>query len=112
MKKLEEKVLNQPEFTSAAVDRGNYATKFLYMWVKAMTDYYNVFTKTKPLRDRKIEMTKLAEEKALELKIKKMELEQVKQRIQELEELFEEKNRQKDELTTKITECQIKLERA
>jgi dynein heavy chain, axonemal len=42
IKKMDEKILNQPEFTFAAVERCSFATKFLYMWCKAMVDYYKV----------------------------------------------------------------------
>lgn len=45
IKKLDEKILNQPEFTFAAVERCSFATKFLFMWVKAMVDYYKVIIK-------------------------------------------------------------------
>jgi len=44
IKKLEEKITCRPEFTFNAVERTSYATKFLYMWVKAMWDYYKVYT--------------------------------------------------------------------
>lgn len=42
IRKMEEKILNQPEFTLAAVERCSFATKFLFMWCKAMVDYYKV----------------------------------------------------------------------
>jgi len=63
IKKLEEKCAGRPEFTFAAVERCSFATKFLYMWCKAMMDYYKVFTETKPLREKLVEMRKIVEEK-------------------------------------------------
>jgi dynein heavy chain len=51
VKKLEEKVINQPEFSLQAAEKCSYACKFLFMWVKAMYDYFRVFTDTKPLRE-------------------------------------------------------------
>lgn len=56
IKKLEQVVVCRPEFTFSAVERCSHATKFLYMWVKAMMDYFKVFTETKPLREKLIEM--------------------------------------------------------
>jgi len=85
---LEEKVIPQPEFNIDAVKNCSFATKFLYMWVKAMYDYYRVYTETKPLRDQLIAMRKIVEEKTAELKIKKEELEKVNAKIRELEEMY------------------------
>lgn len=47
------------------------------MWVKAMYDYYRVYTETRPLREQLIAMRKIVEEKTAELKIKKDELERI-----------------------------------
>lgn len=61
-----------------------------------MVDYYKVFTETKPLRDKLVEMRKIVEIKQAELRVKKEELEKVNKRIRELEELFAEKMRVKE----------------
>lgn len=81
IKKMEEKILNQPEFTLAAVERCSFATKFLFMWCKAMVDYYKVYTETKPLREKLIEMRRIVDEKTKELKIKKEALEKINKTI-------------------------------
>ncbi|CAD8156782.1 unnamed protein product [Paramecium pentaurelia] len=112
IKKLEEKVIPQPEFNIDAVKNCSFATKFLYMWVKAMYDYYRVYTETKPLRDQLIAMRKIVEEKTAELKIKKEELEKVNAKIRELEEMYNQKILEKEDLQNKMKECEIKLERA
>lgn len=44
--------------------------------------------------------------------MKKEALDKVNQRIQHLENLFNEKIQQKEHLTQKINECQLKLDRA
>ncbi len=87
--------MNRPEFTFSSVERCSFATKFLYMWVKAMADYYKVYTETKPLREKLVEMRKIVEEKTAELKIKKDALDKINSKIKSLEDLFEEKMRQK-----------------
>ena len=68
------------------------------MWVKAMYDYYRVFTDTKPLREQLIQMRKIVEEKTAELRVKKDALERINNRIRELEDLFEQKLIEKEEL--------------
>ena len=112
VKKLEEKVLNQPEFTLIGAEKCSFACKFLYMWVKAMYDYFRVFTDTKPLREQLVSMRKIVEEKTAELRIKKEALEFINNKIRELEALFEAKIIEKGELEKKMKECEIKLERA
>ena len=89
IRKLEEKVLNQPEFTLASVEKCSFATKFLYMWCKAMYDYYRVFTDTKPLREQLVAMRKIVDEKTAELKLKKDALEKINNKIRELEDMYE-----------------------
>lgn len=85
--------MTRPEFTFASVERCSFATKFLYMWVKAMMDYYKVYTETRPLREKLVQMRKIVEEKTAELKIKKDALEKINKKIQELEDMFNEKMR-------------------
>ena len=70
IKKLEEKVLGQSDFNFEAVARCSFACKFLFLWCQAMVDYYKVFTETKPLRDKLVEMRKIVEVKQAELRIK------------------------------------------
>lgn len=43
-----------PEFNIQSAERCSYATKFLFMWVKAMADYYKVYSDSKPLREKLI----------------------------------------------------------
>lgn len=63
IKTLDAKCLSRPEFTFSAVERCSFATKFLFMWVKAMMDYYKVFVETKPLREKLVAMRKIVQEK-------------------------------------------------
>lgn len=77
-----------------------------------MQMYYEVFTNTKPLREKLVAMKKVVAEKTEELREKKEALDKVNQRIQDLENQFNEKIMQKEQLTSKINECQLKLDRA
>lgn len=93
IKQLEKNVVSKPEFNYQSVERCSYATKFLYLWVNAMLGYHKVYSETRPLREKLIEMRKIVEEKTAELKIKKDALDKINKRIQELESLFNEKMR-------------------
>lgn len=81
IKKLEEKVIPQPDFNLQSVERCSFATKFLYMWCRAMYDYYNVYVKTQPLRETLEKTNKLLEEKTAELRVKKEALEKINRKI-------------------------------
>ena len=71
-----------------------------------------VYTTTQPLREKLIEMRGIVAEKTAELLVKKDMLDKVNARIQLLEANFNEKIQQKEMLTNKINECQLKLDRA
>ena len=49
--KLENKIMNNKDFTYQRASECSYALKFLYSWVKAIYDYHKVYTETQPLRD-------------------------------------------------------------
>lgn len=83
--------MNQPDFTYSKIESSSYACKYLFLWVKAMVDYYKVFTETKPLREKLVTVKKLVEEKTIELKLKKDALEEVNKKIAELQKAFDEK---------------------
>ena len=82
------------------------------MWCKAMYDYYRVFTDTKPLREQLVAMRKIVDEKTAELRVKKEALERINNKIRELEEMYDQKILEKEELQNKMKECEVKLERA
>ncbi len=52
VKKLQDKVLVDPEFTFERAKATSYTIQFLYLWVKAMVDFNKVFLETKPLREK------------------------------------------------------------
>lgn len=58
------------------------------------------------------EMKKIVDEKTEQLRIKKEELAKVNKKIRQLQAAFDEKIKLKEELTAKINECEIKLDRA
>ena len=63
VKKLEAVCISNPDFNRENMERCNVATKFLYLWVNAMYEYYTVYTTTKPLREKLESMRKILNEK-------------------------------------------------
>ena len=70
------------------------------------------YVRAGPLRQQMEDMRKIVAEKEAELKIKKESLQAINDKIQELESAFREKVKLKDELTRKITDCELKKDRA
>lgn len=91
IKKLDAGPLQNPKWSLEAAQKSSYAVQFLWSWVKAMSDYYKVFTTTQPLREKLVDMKRVVAEKTEELKIKKDALEKVNSRIAFLEQQFNEK---------------------
>lgn len=83
--------MGDPTFNLESVAKCNVASKYLFLWVQAMYDYYTVYTTTKPLREKLIFMRKLVEEKNASLAIKKSELAKINKKIAELESTFNAK---------------------
>jgi dynein heavy chain len=105
-------VIPHPKFTEKDAYGGSKATGYLYGWVKCMYDYFRVYTDTKPIREELAKMKQIVEEKSAELAVKKAALEKINAKIRSLQQQFDEKKKQQEDLTKKIRECEVKLERA
>jgi dynein heavy chain len=88
------------------------ATYYLFLWVDCILNYMEINEKTRPIRDKLEEVTKILDEKTAFLEKKKSELAASTKRLKELEDLYNEKINLKEELFRRINECNIKLERA
>ena len=84
IKRLQEKIMSDSEFTYERAKGASYAIQFLYLWVKAMYDFNKVFNETRPLREKLEATQKLLAEKTAELKIKMDALEEVNNKIRSL----------------------------
>ena len=84
IKKLQEKCLPDPDFTLDRAKTCSYAVQFLYLWVKAMYDFHNVFNSTRPLREKLEATQKLLSEKTAFLKEKMDSLNAVNKKIEDL----------------------------
>jgi dynein heavy chain, axonemal len=110
--KVEQGCFSNPNFNLESAKHSSYAVQFLFAWVKAMVDYFKVYTETKPLREKLGVMQKIVEEKTAELRLKKEALDEINGKIAELEQMFADKVAQKEKLTFDIMQCEIKLDRA
>jgi dynein heavy chain len=84
IKKLNEKIMGDPEFTLDRAKSSSYAIQFLFLWVKAMFDFNKVFNETRPLREKLEGTQKMLAEKTAFLKTKMDALDAVNKKIQEL----------------------------
>lgn len=112
IKGLRDKVISNPEFEYDKVARSSFAAKYLQMWVKCMFLYNEVYTKTEPLRKELAILKKQVEEKQAFLRKKKAELEEINQKIDMLTKKYQDSMKEQAMLKQKITECEVKLERA
>lgn len=52
IEKIEKVCMKDPKFNEKDAYNGSKASGYLFNWVKAMYEYYTVFTNTKPLREQ------------------------------------------------------------
>jgi dynein heavy chain len=78
----------------------------------AMYSFNQIYLNTQPLREREAEVKQLVAEKTAMLQLKKKTLEGVIGKIAALEKSFNDCILKKEELTKKILECEVKLDRA
>lgn len=91
IKKLQEKILVDPQFTLDRAKTASYAIQFLFLWVKAMYDFNKVFNETRPLREKLQATQKLLAEKTAFLKQKMDALNAVNAKIKSLEQMLDQK---------------------
>lgn len=112
IQKLDQQCKSNPMFTAKDTAKANFAIQFLFKWVDAMYNYYKIFTETKPLREQLEVSQKIVAATQEKLKVKKEALDLINTKIRNLEDTLAEKSALKDDLTKKIKECEIKLDRA
>ena len=100
-------IWNEKEMKNSSL--ANY---YIYLWVECILNYTEINERTKPIRDKLEEVSKILEEKTSFLEQKKAELEASTKRLKALEDLYNEKTNFKEDLFRKIKECNIRLERA
>ncbi|XP_062999548.1 dynein axonemal heavy chain 3 [Elgaria multicarinata webbii] len=112
MKRIREKFINHPDFQPAVIKNVSSACEGLCKWVRAMEVYDRVAKVVAPKRVRLWEAEGLLDIQMQKLNTKRAELKNVMDRLQALNDEFENKNNQKKELEDNIEVCSQKLIRA
>ncbi|XP_053132344.1 dynein axonemal heavy chain 3 isoform X3 [Hemicordylus capensis] len=112
MKRIREKFINHPDFQPAVIKNVSSACEGLCKWVRAMEVYDRVAKVVAPKRERLREAEGLLAIQMQKLNKKRAELKNVIDRLQALNDEFEEMNNRKKELENNIDICSQKLVRA
>ncbi len=70
IEKIDKVCIDHPKFNEKDAYQASKACGYLFNWVKAMYDYYKVYTSTRPLREQLESVKKIVEDKKRELKEK------------------------------------------
>ena len=112
IKKIREKFINNPEFQPSVIKNVSSACEGLCKWVRAMEEYDRVTKVVAPKKERlKLAQDELSVQMEL-LSVKRAELKEVEDRLQNLNDHFAEIIKKKKELENKIELCSEKLIRA
>uniref|UniRef100_A0A8B9DQE6 Dynein axonemal heavy chain 3 n=1 Tax=Anser cygnoides TaxID=8845 RepID=A0A8B9DQE6_ANSCY len=112
MKRIRERFINHPDFQPAVIKNVSSACEGLCKWVRAMEVYDRVAKVVAPKRERLRTAEQLLDVQMQKLKTKQAELKEVVDRLQALNDDFENMNDRKRELENNIELCSKKLVRA
>ncbi|XP_038618403.1 dynein heavy chain 3, axonemal [Tachyglossus aculeatus] len=112
MKRIRERFIDHPDFQPAVIKNVSSACEGLCKWVRAMEVYDRVAKVVAPKRERLREAEGKLEVQMQKLNLKRAELKLVVDRLQALNDEFEDMNRRKKELEDNIELCSQKLIRA
>lgn len=91
MQKMNDVVLNKKEFKLTAVERTSHATKYLYLWVKAIVEFTNKWNETDPIRLKAKQSKLILDQKSKELEEKKKELKNINDALIDLQRSLDDK---------------------
>uniref|UniRef100_A0A673U890 Dynein axonemal heavy chain 3 n=1 Tax=Suricata suricatta TaxID=37032 RepID=A0A673U890_SURSU len=112
MKRIRERFIDHPDFQPAVIKNVSSACEGLCKWVRAMEVYDRVAKVVAPKRERLREAEGKLNTQMQKLNQKRGELKLVEDRLQALNDDFEEKNTKKKTLEENIEICSQKLIRA
>ncbi|XP_011917766.1 PREDICTED: dynein heavy chain 3, axonemal [Cercocebus atys] len=112
MKRIRERFINHPEFQPTVIKNVSSACEGLCKWVRAMEVYDRVAKVVAPKRERLREAEGKLDAQMQKLNQKRAELKLVVDRLQALNDDFEEMNTKKKNLEENIEICSQKLVRA
>uniref|UniRef100_A0A8C8EDP7 Dynein axonemal heavy chain 3 n=1 Tax=Otus sunia TaxID=257818 RepID=A0A8C8EDP7_9STRI len=112
MKRIRERFIDHPDFQPAVIKNVSSACEGLCKWVRAMEVYDRVAKVVAPKRERLRAAEELLDVQMQKLKTKQAELKEVVDRLQALNDEFDNMNDRKRELENNIELCSQKLMRA
>ncbi|XP_064448835.1 dynein axonemal heavy chain 3 [Mirounga angustirostris] len=112
MKRIRERFIDHPDFQPAVIKNVSSACEGLCKWVRAMEVYDRVAKVVAPKRERLREAEAKLDTQMQKLNQKRAELKLVEDRLQALNDDFEEMNTKKKTLEENIEICSQKLVRA
>ncbi|XP_074961219.1 dynein axonemal heavy chain 3 [Phalacrocorax aristotelis] len=112
MKRIRERFIDHPDFQPAVIKNVSSACEGLCKWVRAMEVYDRVAKVVAPKRERLRAAEGLLDVQMQKLKTKQAELKEVVDRLQALNDQFDNMNDRKRELENNIELCSQKLVRA
>ena len=104
--------LENPNFSPEKVKRASNAAEGLCKWVKAVVNFYYINQDIIPKEQTLAAAKETMAEKYRILEEKQKELQEVEDRIMDLQNQYEEKETEKQNLISKIEDCELKMERA
>ncbi|KAM9584412.1 dynein axonemal heavy chain 3 [Trichechus inunguis] len=112
MKRIRERFIDHPDFQPAVIKNVSSACEGLCKWVRAMEVYDRVAKVVAPKRERLKEAEGKLDAQMQKLNLKRAELKLVEDRLQALNDEFEDMNLKKNALEENIEICSQKLIRA
>jgi len=112
MTKIRTKILTNPEFDPERMRQVSIACEGLCRWVFALSEYDKVAKVVAPKREAlaKAEATYFAAME--ELKLKRLQLQEVRDRLANLEKLLAKRRQEYQAMTDEVRDCEEKLKRA
>mmetsp|Transcript_3710 Transcript_3710/g.4951 ORF Transcript_3710/g.4951 Transcript_3710/m.4951 type:complete len:288 (+) Transcript_3710:1626-2489(+) len=105
-------MLASPSFSMTDIAQASAALMGIMKWVQAMMKYHELLKIVNPKREKVREMNVMLAEVRARLDEKRKKLAEVRAMMQELQDAYEEKLETERQLTQKIQDCEVKLERA
>jgi dynein heavy chain len=116
IRRITEYVLNHSKrgqkWNESEMVGSNRANYYLFLFVNSILMYHEFYEKTKPLRAKYDDCMLILSEKQAFLAQKKEELDAVNRRLKELQDQYDDKIAQMENLKKLIDDCMLKLERA
>jgi dynein heavy chain len=116
IRRITEYVLNHSKrgqkWNESEMVNSNRANYYLFLFVNSILMYHEFYEKTKPLRAKYDDCMLILSEKQAFLAQKKEELDAVNRRLKELQDQYDDKIAQMENLKKLIDDCMLKLERA